>query len=477
MIEELDKLPSDVRPSDRVIKLKKYQDGFIFSERRFPAMVSAWGTGKTMSAIERARLHCENIPNNLGMIVRKEFTNLRDSTVIDFQNYLGVKIDANRNYKFPNGSMIMFRHGEELSKDNLSNINLGFFIIEQAEEFESDDVFQMLRGRLRRERCKHWGSVIANTRGHNWIYSLWKLNTTKDQEFCLYEATSFDNADILPKDTIEDWKKLKDQKSEVFERFVMNSWDIADDVFVVIPQTYVNEAIDRKFINEIQFQNSLKKRFTVCDIAGESEDSDETVIYDFEDLKLVNQEIYSHRNEMDTIGRLMAHGQKNQSKMITVDVVGMGSPVVGRLRELYVDTDMQINGFDSRLTEIMNENDRKTYHNYRAKAWFNALEVFKDKRISIPNDEVLKNQLSSVKFRYLSGKLAIEKKEETKKRIGGMSPDRADTIVMAIDTFNKLQLPTLRESQNKNVGWVHPRYRSNQKEYEKTYNREVLVGW
>ena len=468
MIQELDKLPADVKPTDRVIRLKKFQDNFIFTQARFPAMISAWGTGKTMSAIERARLHCENHPGNLGMIVRKEYTNLRDSTVIDFENYLGVKIDTNRNYKFPNGSMIMFRHGEELTKDNLSNINLGFFIIEQAEEFDSDEVFFMLRGRIRRASVPHWGAVIGNTRGHNWIYNLWKLNTTADKDFELYEATSFDNADNLPADTIVDWRKMKDQKPEVFERFVMNSWEIADDAFCVIPSKYVLDAVERRFLNDSP--DILKKRFTVCDVSGESEDGDETVIYDFEDMKIVNQEIYSHRNPMDTVGRIQFHATKNQSRLIAVDVIGMGEPICARLRELYNDQPMQIYGFDARV-EPPSEADKKTYYNYRAYAWFKALEIFKDHRVSIPSDETLKSQLSSVKFKYLNGKLAIEKKEEIKKRLNGNSPDRADSLIMGIDAFHRLTLPTLREGNNMANGWVHPRYRQD------IYGRRQAFAW
>jgi hypothetical protein len=52
---------------------------------------------------------------------------------------------------------------------------VGIAGIEQAEEFEDDKQFQIIRDRLRQEN----GSpvrplvVIANANGHNWIHSLW----------------------------------------------------------------------------------------------------------------------------------------------------------------------------------------------------------------------------------------------------------------------------------------------------------------
>jgi len=38
------------------VKLLPYQDRFIFSEDKFPALISAWGTGKTLSLIMKGVL-------------------------------------------------------------------------------------------------------------------------------------------------------------------------------------------------------------------------------------------------------------------------------------------------------------------------------------------------------------------------------------------------------------------------------------
>jgi hypothetical protein len=133
------------------IQLNRYQEDFIFSKVRFPCFAGGWGTGKTLSAISRAELYSKGIPGNLGCIFRKTARSLNDSTLQDYQKYTGNTVDSNRNYKYPNGSMIMFRHLDEMQSINQQNINLGWFYIEQGEELDSDKEFWMLFGRLRRD--------------------------------------------------------------------------------------------------------------------------------------------------------------------------------------------------------------------------------------------------------------------------------------------------------------------------------------
>lgn len=209
-----------------VVEFKPKQRQFLNCRDRYPAYVASWGTGKTMCAIIKGLLLSETYANNLGLIVRKNFTDLRDSTLKDFERYTGmtVKKDA-KEVELPNGSVIMFRHGDELS--GLQNINLGWFYIEQAEEFESAEQFDMLRGRLRRWECPlRQGLVIANTAGHNWIWRRWKKE--KHEGYTLVEANIEDAKDYLPADVIADWQKLKDQSPKKYRRYVLNSWEDYD---------------------------------------------------------------------------------------------------------------------------------------------------------------------------------------------------------------------------------------------------------
>jgi hypothetical protein len=143
----------------------------------------------------------------------------------DFERYTGLTIGTDKNVVIVNPdtgakSTIMFRHGREL--DVLQNVNLGWAVIEQAEEFDTDEQFQMLRGRLRREGCPHWLGIIANTKGHNWVWKLWKSQKREDYE--LYEATTFDNPHLAV-DFVKDLEKMKVEAPRKYERFVMNSYE------------------------------------------------------------------------------------------------------------------------------------------------------------------------------------------------------------------------------------------------------------
>jgi len=147
----------DAVKATKQFRLQPFQDSFVYSDKEFPAMISAWGTGKTLCLILRAMIYSQLIPENLGMIVRREYEDLKDSTVKDFENYTGLKVNSQRDIILPNKSIIMFRHFEELMSSktkghrNLQNINLGWAAIEQAEELESDRAFWLLWGRNRRK--------------------------------------------------------------------------------------------------------------------------------------------------------------------------------------------------------------------------------------------------------------------------------------------------------------------------------------
>ena len=60
------------------LNLKQFQDDFLFSQSRFPAIVSGICTGKTYMLLLKIWKFCEDYPNSLAIIARKEYTDLRD---------------------------------------------------------------------------------------------------------------------------------------------------------------------------------------------------------------------------------------------------------------------------------------------------------------------------------------------------------------------------------------------------------------
>ena len=231
--------------------LEDFQWDFHTALNRFPAFIAGWGTGKTMCALFKGDLLSRFYKNNLGLIVRSKFTDLRDSTMKDFTKWTGKTIpQGTKEVHYSNGSTVLFRHAKELS--GLQNVNLGWAYMEQGEEFPTDTQFQLLRGRLRRDLevdedfwalLEESGAVypflekmrtdplrqimtICNAKGHNWA---WKMFIKSPQKgFTCEQATSFDNQDNLPQDFIEDLRRMEVDSPAKYKQYVMNNHDEVD---------------------------------------------------------------------------------------------------------------------------------------------------------------------------------------------------------------------------------------------------------
>jgi hypothetical protein len=407
------------------IKLKKYQDGFIFTEARFPALISAIGTGKTLCGISRMMDLMETYPDNLGIVVRKEFTDLKDSTIKDFELYTGLTVGSNKDCRLPNGSLIMFRHGDEINV--LKNINAGAILIEQAEEFDSDETFTFLRDRLRRKQAKVRSLfIIANANGHNWIYNQWVAPQT-DKEFECYQATTFDNADNLPADYIADLKKMELTHPEHYRRYVLNSHDDVDTVDQILKQEWISASLNKV----VKYD---PKSIVICDPARYGDD--EHVIYAFQGNKIIDSDIYTNKSTMETAGRMLLMAKKHGIRSLGLDVIGVGAGIADRLKEL-----------GHKIIEINSacaSSEPEKYKNLRAEMWAKAAEKFENNLVSILDDTMLKEELAQMRYKTIesSGKLQVEAKEDYKKRMA-RSPNRADAVIMglwAVDTAQNIQI-------------------------------------
>jgi len=356
---------------------------------------------------------CELYPNTLALVVRKEYTDLRDSTMKDFNRYFGVSVDGNKEYHFKNGSIIMFRHGAEI--DVLKNLNLTIFGIEQAEEFESDETFTFLRDRLRRDNAPlRQGCIIANTNGDNWIKRFWKDNGLQEAE--LYEATTFDNADNLPADFIADLKRMEIEAPEHFKRYVMNDWFVTDSQFVLIKPELVEK------LREVKLYPRETRRIISCD---PSQGGDESVIYAFDNTEIVEEKILHLKDTMLVAGEIVAMMYKHNTNYVAVDSIGIGAGICDRLRELGKDI--------TYVNSAERAGDEVRFYNKRTEMWWYLMEKVRDGSINYPRDQELRRQLSSVIYKVVNsnGKIQLEPKADTKERLG-RSPDRADAFVYGI---------------------------------------------
>lgn len=367
-------------------------------------------------------LYSELIPNNLGIIFRKEYTDLRDSTVKDFEKYTNLKVGSQRDCTLPNKSCILFRHIEELH--NIQNVNLGWYAIEQGDELDSDNEFFLLFGRLRRavEPTQQFkdlglpersGFVIGNA-GDHWGKGVWKENTLEDGE--IIEANTFDNADVLPKDFLASLETLKKQKPEIYSRFVMNDWNVSSDKFVLIKPASI------ELLKNVIHFIPRTKRVIACD---PSSGGDECVVYIFENTKKVDELILHYDDTMKIVGEIMILSEKHGINDIAVDTIGIGKGIVDRLMELGKNV-IAINSANK-------ANDEEKYYNRRAEMWGYLQSQILAREVEYIEDEVIRKQITSPRYKVINsnGKIQLEHKDQTKKRLGN-SPDRGDCFVYGI---------------------------------------------
>lgn len=428
------------------MKAGQYQDLFLFSESKFPALISAVGTGKTLCLLTKIYKYCEDYPGTSALIVRKEFTDLKDSTMKDFQEYFNCTIGSDKNYKMANGSMIMFRHAAEIQV--LKNINLGIAGIEQAEEFEDDTQFQFIRDRLRQQNKAKTRPlcIIANANGHNWCWKLWINNSQTVNEVDLatgqyqyingeYEcitANTFANAHNLPADFMTDVLRKEKDSPKHFQQYNLNSFEEMTEDDYVFNFTELMEAKKRDYA----FRFGYGHRIMGFDIARYGNDKCAAVgIHQIGALawKVFHVEQWEGKSLSDTGGRvqLIANENKVNDKIIDEDGIG-GGPLDYILNE---PKNKDYHGFKNIVYGYDKNNH---FGNPRTEAAFKLKEYISKGWISIPQEELIQ-ELMTLRYKFMNdGRRILVSKEEMRKK-GVKSPNMADAFLMAASLINEVK--------------------------------------
>lgn len=160
------------------------------------------------------------------------------------------------------------------------------------------------------------------------------------------------------------------------------------------------------------------------DIARTGEDS--SVVTVRQGCKVIYIDEWAKTDLMQTTGIILQKIEKFgiDPKNVNLDAVGLGAGVYDRLRELKVYVNAIIAGGEPQ--------DKEHYINSRAEMYDNLRKRFEAGTISIPDDQDLIAQLSSIRFKIASDKkLQIVSKEDMKRQYHLKSPDRADSLALA----------------------------------------------
>lgn len=252
------------------------------------------------------------------------------------------------------------------------------------------------------------------------------------------------------KENIAALKKKYGADSNVVRVRVHGLFPLAeDDVF--IPFSDVEKAMMLDFGED----HEVLKLSLGVDIARFGDD--ETVVYS-NASNLINLEYRRTKQDlMVTSGVVIQKYKELASRypnyhgliFVYIDDTGMGGGVTDRLREVKYEQGlhrmviMPVN-FASSPPEFAEE----SYTNISGYMWGVLKELFRQKALSLPNDEELSAQLTTRKYKVNSkGKIQLESKEEMKKR-KLPSPDMGDALALSCYTANMVYIEfMLRGSQ------------------------------
>lgn len=136
---------------------------------------------------------------------------------------------------------------------------------------------------------------------------------------------------------------------------------------------------------------------------------------------------------------------------IYIDAIGLGAGLADRLREL------DLPAVAISVSETASLKDR--FGRLRDELFWSAREWFEGRDVFIPEDDTLIQEITSIRYKYLStGKLKVESKDEMKRR-GQRSPDVADAFVLTFAEQGAVasgysKSYTTRREVNVNRSWI-----------------------
>jgi hypothetical protein len=136
---------------------------------------------------------------------------------------------------------------------------------------------------------------------------------------------------------------------------------------------------------------------------------------------------------------------------IYIDAIGIGAGLADRLKEL------DLPAYSVAVSESASLKDKFT--RLRDELFWNCREWFEGRDVKIPQDDNLIQEITGIRYKYLStGKLKIESKDEMKRR-GQRSPDVADAFVLTFADNGAIASGVLSRWNNKksfkqNTSWI-----------------------
>lgn len=397
---------------------------------------------KSYALCAEAIRECLDVPGNRVLLARKESVAFKNTTLVTLLQLIPsstVHRKVEQQFLFTNGSVLIYTGlGTEKDNEKIRGLEIGFLGIDEASEVDRN-TFETAASRLRWKPAMDAKRIkvrLTSNPSPGWLKEDFidspRTKIVKDgdgnpvldefgdpieeQMYYYIKATMRDNPHV------DD--EYRQQAEEIYadnpvwlEAMVNGDWDAFTGNDQVIPSYQIIDAMEH---NKATIGTPT---IWGLDIARKGDDS--TVLFECSGSKFRQVKEWKKKG-LEVWGPEILDIYKESKikpQLINVDDIGIGG--------LGVDY-LAMNGLPARglnVSRVSKHNSNK-YTNMKAEIWWNLRNRFKNETLEIPNDNILKTELGSVKFDYVSGRVMIPDKEKIKKNLG-RSPDRADAFVLA----------------------------------------------
>ena len=212
------------------------------------------------------------------------------------------------------------------------------------------------------------------------------------------------------------------EDSPMFQARVLGNFP-SQSTNTVIPLNYIELAY------EPEFRKKMKEKggplYLGVDPARFG--NDETVITPRYGGYIPEQEISFKEDTQATAGRVKQYNVP-RPVFIGIDVDGLGGGVYDKLHDDKIIGIAEIHNGGKALSD----DTGLTFANLASQLWWRAREKFIAGELAIPKDDKLIMQLSTRRYKFTGKGLAVESKDDWKKRYKGKSPDRADSLIYSL---------------------------------------------
>ena len=385
--------------------------------------------GKTKAGVAEGIQLSIDYPGNVGIMARQNLPAFKRTVMVELERYFDIGVHTPGGYKrlisqhhatdhyiqFWNGSRIWYTGLGDDTRGLASQmgITLGWFFIDQVEEC-SEIHFNNMLGRLSLNlkdiKLKYF--LTANPMP-GWVKM--RFIESHPDDFIYIPSLPRDNP-YLPPNYEEELRKMYPE--ELVKAWLDGDWDVMEGGNFLFPYSQIREAVNR----EIEVTDDIK--WLGQDVAREGDDSSIATVR--QGGKVIYTDSWGKTDLMESTGIILQKIERFgiDPKNVNLDAVALGAGIYDRLREQKV----YINGIIAGGEPM----DKEHYINSRAEMYDNLRKRFEAGTISIPDDQDLIAQLSSIRFKIASDKkLQIVSKEDMKRTYHLKSPDKADSLALA----------------------------------------------